>query len=393
MSDQETPPAPDYSPFINAFNDIASAAKQHGEEALTWAKDQVASNKNLLDQVTKGLVDTQTSFTDAAKQRLQQSGDLINTGINNLKEQYSKYTDPNRKAADMGAAEAGQAQANEAARKASMAELESYGLNPGAVRYAGLDASARAQDAATRVGAGNIASRTDDALADQTNQQILAEGNAVAGQANTNAGTGAGAGTGAVGAANTTTATGGGVLGTGQQWLNSQTGAVGGGVSAQNTDFQNDATAAKIKNDSSSGLGTALGLGASMLGKGGAFGAGGALASGGALAFLEEGGAVDDIEGGGAVPTEMSPSGGAAIDDVDAVAPGGPAKLNAGEFVMPEDVTSWLGEKSLQQMILKARKEKSEAQAKPQVKPASGPSPSDPAFQPRPQASQGALPV
>lgn len=387
MSDQETPAAPDYSPYIAAFNDIASAAKQHGEEALNWAKDQVASNKDLLDQVTKGLIDTQTSFTDAAKQRLAQSGQLIQTGIDNLKDQYAKYTDPSRKAADIGAAEAGAAQANEAARKASMAELEGYGLNPGAVRYAGLDAGARAQDAATRVGAGNIASRTDDALADQTTQQILGEGNALAGQATTNAGTGAGAGTGAVGAANTTTATGGGVLGTGLQWTGQQTGAYGQGVNTQNTDFQNEAKSAEIKNSQSSGLGTLAGLGLSALGKGGAF------ASGGALAFLEDGGAVDDIDsGGGAVPVDMSPSGGAAIDDVDAVAPGGPAKLNAGEFVMPEDVTSWLGEKALQQQIIKARKEKAEAQAKPQTKPA-GPSPADPAFQPRPQASQGALPV
>jgi hypothetical protein len=123
-----------------------------------------------------------------------------------------------------------------------------------------------------------------------------------------------------------------------------------------------------------------------MLGKGGA------LASGGALAFLEDGGAVDDI-GGGAVPVEMSPSGGAATDDVDAVAPGGPAKLNAGEFVMPQDATSWYGEKFLQNLILKARNEKAGAGAKPQQKPAAGgPAPADPAFQSRSQ-SQGALPV
>ena len=34
-----------------------------------------------------------------------------------------------------------------------------------------------------------------------------------------------------------------------------------------------------------------------------------------------------------------------------------PARLNAGEFVIPEDVTRWMGEKGLQQVILKARKE------------------------------------
>jgi len=389
MSDQETPPAPDYSPYLTAFQDIAAAAKTHGDEALKWAQDQVASNKDLLDQVNKGLLDVQTTFTDAAKQRLQQSGDTITKGLTNLEAQYEKYTDPARKAASMGAAEAGAAQANEAARKSSMAELESYGLNPGSVRYAGLDAGVRLQDAASRVGAGNIAARTDDALADQTNQQILAEGNALAGQSNANAATGAGAGTGAVGGANSTTATGGGVLGTGLQWTGADTNAVQGGVGATNTGFSNTAKSAEISNSSSSGLGSLLGIGASMLGKGGA------LASGGALAFLEDGGAVDDVDsGGGAVPVEMSPSGGAAIDDVDAVSPGGPAKLNAGEFVMPDDATKWYGEKFFQNLILKARKEKGEAQAKPENRPAvGGPAPADPAFQPRPQASQGALPV
>jgi hypothetical protein len=388
MSDTQTPTAPNYSPYLTAFQDIANAAKSHGDDALKWAQDQVANNKDLLAQVNKGLLDTQTSFQDAAKQRLQQAGDTISTGLQNLKDQYTKYTDPAHKAASIGAAEAGAAQANEAARNASMAELESYGLNPGAVRYAGLDAAARAQDAASRVGAGNVAARTDDALADQTNQQILNEGNQLAGQANANAGTAGGAGTGAVSGANATTGTGAGVLGTGLQWTGAGTNALTGGVNTQNTQFSNQATADKMSNDASSGFGSLLGLGASMLGKGGAFGAGGALA------FLEDGGAVDDIggDGGGAVPTDMSPSGGAAIDDVDAVSPGGPAKLNAGEFVVPKDVTSWYGEKFMQNLIMKARNEKQGAGAKPQQKP-SGPEPSDPAFQPRPQPQQGALPV
>ena len=62
-------------------------------------------------------------------------------------------------------------------------------------------------------------------------------------------------------------------------------------MNATNTGFQNTATADKISNDASSGIGSALGIGASMLGKGGAFGAGGALA------FLADGGIVP--EGGG----------------------------------------------------------------------------------------------
>lgn len=387
MSDEpDVPAAPDYSPYLQAFTQIAQAAQQHGADALKWAQDQVANNKGLLDQVNSGLVDLQSTFSQAAKDRLTQAGQLTSQGIQNLKDQYAKYTDPAFKADRMGAAGAEAAQATEAARKASMAELESYGVNPGAVRFGGLDAAQRLQSAATRVGAENIAGRQDDALADQTNQQIINEGNILAGQANTNAGTSAGAGTGAVSGANATTATGGGVLGTGLQWTGQQTGATQGGAGVLNTGFGNQMDRYKAEQSQDSGIGSLLGLGASMLGKGGAFGAGGALA------FLEEGGAVDDI-GGGAVPVEMSPSGGAQVDDVPAVAPGGPARLNGGEFVLPKDVVSWMGEQQLQKLIEKARQQKGEAGAKPQTKPAVGPQPSDPAFQPRPQASRGALPV
>jgi hypothetical protein len=56
------------------------------------------------------------------------------------------------------------------------------------------------------------------------------------------------------------------------------------------------------------------------------------------------------------VPPEASPSGGEETDDVHAL-------LNEGEFVIPKDVTSWFGEKFFQNIIQKAYKEKSAAQA------------------------------
>lgn len=383
MSDTKVPTAPDYSPLVTAFQSIASAAKEHGDASLKWAQDQVANNKDLLDQVNKGLVDTMGTFNQAAKDRLAQAGSAITEGMGNLQKQYEKYTDPAFKADRMGAAGAEAAQATEAARKASMSELESYGVNPGAVRFGGLDQAARLQSAAVRVGAENIAGRQDDALADSTNAQILNEGNVLSGQAGQYAGVGGSAGTGAVSGANSTTSTGGGVLGTGLQWTGAGTGALTGATNTQNTAFNNQAKSDEISNSSSSGLGSLAGLGLSALGKGGAF------ASGGALAFLEDGGEVP----GGAIPLEASPSRGQVTDDVAATAPGGAIRLDGGEFVIPKDVVAWEGEKSLQNLILKARKAKEQAQAKPRVQAPGGPDPADPAFQPRPQASQGALPV
>lgn len=71
------------------------------------------------------------------------------------------------------------------------------------------------------------------------------------------------------------------------------------------------------------------------------------------------GGGVPDMSGG-AIPTGASPSGGAQVDDVS-------ARLNAGEFILPKDVVSWIGEKQLQTTIQKARTEKQGAGAKPAI--------------------------
>jgi hypothetical protein len=53
---------------------------------------------------------------------------------------------------------------------------------------------------------------------------------------------------------------------------------------------------------------------------------------------------------GGFVSREMSPSAGAATDDVD-------AKLNTGEFVIPKDVAKWKGKEFFYKLIQQARKQ------------------------------------
>jgi hypothetical protein len=82
---------------------------------------------------------------------------------------------------------------------------------------------------------------------------------------------------------------------------------------------------------------------------------------GGPQAFAE-GGDVLDRRAGGAVPVGASPSHGAVTDDV-------PAQVNAGEFVIPKDVTNWKGEEFFQNLINKSRDAKMKAPAKPQTAP------------------------
>ena len=84
---------------------------------------------------------------------------------------------------------------------------------------------------------------------------------------------------------------------------------------------------------------------------------------------------------GGRVPPQASPSGGSATDDV-------PAALTVGEFVIPKDAAQWIGEQNLQKLILKARQEKANAGAKPDMKPSGPPGP--PQFVSRPAVGMGA---
>jgi hypothetical protein len=151
----------------------------------------------------------------------------------------------------------------------------------------------------------------------------------------------------------------------------------------------------KIDQSSSSGIGSLIGAGLGIVG--GAFGgplgsmagsalgrfagsaANGAMGGGSGMTFAE-GGVVpgedgedpvemapdddltSEVGGENMVPPEASPSGGAAVDDVT-------AQVSAGEFVVPKDVTAWYGEKYMQGLIDKARKEMTSRTAAPQPGP------------------------
>ena len=152
------------------------------------------------------------------------------------------------------------------------------------------------------------------------------------------------AGTGAVGGANQTAGTGSSMMTAPSAYTGQGISAIGGWGNTVNQGYQNQLDSYKANQASSSGagalLGAAAGIGAKMYG-------------------FAEGGAVPPQDGG-AIPMSASPSGGAQTDDI-------PARLNAGEFILPKDVVSWIGEKQLQTTIMKARQEKEKAVAKPAI--------------------------
>ena len=171
-------------------------------------------------------------------------------------------------------------------------------------------------------------------------------------------------------------------MGTPGSFLNTGLQGTATAGNTQNQEYQNQLAQFKAEQTNTSGIGALLGSVAGPLLKAGLTGGlsipgdvAGAAFGGTASSPLPglsasdygAGASLKDTYGlsfaeGGAIPISTSPSQGQQTDDVK-------AQLNAGEFVMPRDVTSWYGEKFFQNLIQKAQNEKGKAQAKPAVGP------------------------
>jgi hypothetical protein len=87
-------------------------------------------------------------------------------------------------------------------------------------------------------------------------------------------------------------------------------------------------------------------------------GAGGGYAGGGAIG--------DEPTTGGPVPRSASPSGGIQTDDI-------PARLNAHEFVIPQDVALWKGQEHFHKLIGQSRQARQQIMGQTGAKPSMGP--------------------
>ena len=378
MSNNKAPPPPDYGPLIAAQTAASEHASQVSADNLAWAKQQYQDNKALTDKVNAGLLDTQGRNAQIAKDANQRYLDVFKPQEDALVNDANTYATQEKKDQMVGMAQAGVGQAFDAARDSSTRELESFGINPADTRYKALDIGTRAQEAAAKAGAGNVASQQVDATARDLRNQAIALGQQTVQRGQTADQVAGNAGLGAVGATNSTTTTGANTMGTGLQWDAASQTWKQGAVNTTNTQYQNQSDSFKNEKSNSSGIGSLIGTVAGLGIPGGGT-IGGAIGSKiGGMIFSAEGGPVpspEEITTGGAVPTSASPSGGATVDDVD-------AKLNAGEFVIPKDVTSWYGQKFMQDLIKKARagmNSDSEAPAQPSV--GVGAIPRQPAFQ------------
>jgi hypothetical protein len=353
------PSAPNYGPLIELSEKSANMSYELATRQQDWAEKVYAENKDVSDIVIDkalGQLDKQTADADRARQRYQS---LFEPLEEQLAYDAESYASAERQQAEAGKAEADVAAQFEQARKAASANLEQYGVSPADVRGQALDLGTRIAEAAAQASAGNQARTQTENIGRALRSEAINVGRGYPGQI---AGAAAGAGQAGNQAANTglaTTASGAQTMGTGMGWTGMGNQAVQGWGNLLNAGFANEMDRFNANQSQSSGWGQAAGIAGNLL-----------------SSYLQEGGAIPDP--GQAIPVEASPSGGAIPDDIPAEIDGEmPAQLNAGEFVMPQDVVKWMGEKGMQQVILKARKEMGDPTQAP-AQPEIGPPPTPP---------------
>lgn len=335
----KAPPPPDYSQIAAASEKSAEYSYKLGQEQLAWAKEQYAADREVSDRVIGRAMEIMDANQKAAEEDRAFYTQKYRPLEMDLIRDAATYGSPERRQVEMGRAQAGVAQQYDVARKAAARNLESFGIDPSSTRYAGLDLASRTSQAAATAAAGNQANTQVDAISRALRSEAINVGKGYPGQVAATYGTALQGGNQAVNAGLATTASGANTMGTPMQWQGLGNQAVGQWGNILNMGYQNQLDAWKANQSSSSGwgglAGTIVGIGAKA-----------------AFSALEDGGTVPP-SAGGAVPAAASPSRGQAVDDVQ-------ARVNVGEFVVPKDVVSWVGEKTMHQMIEKAKKERDE---------------------------------
>jgi hypothetical protein len=350
----KAPKTPNYQPLIDASAKESAYAFQQQQQQQDWARQAYAENKQNADQVIQSSMKSMNDqYANATTDRARYEQTFVP-----LQDEYiskaKDYASPGRMETEAGKAEADVAAQFGAARQSAQDRLEAYGVDPSSTRAGALDLGTRIAQAAAQSSAGNQARN----LTEQTGNQMLLSaiglGQNLPGQASSEYQGSLSAGNQAVNTGLATTASGAQTMGTGQGWGQVGQGALGQWGGMMDKGFQDQMSAFNANQKSSSGWGSALG------------------AVGGIAAHFLPMAAAE----GGVIPPQASPSGGAVTDDIAAQPGPGtpPVQVNAGEFIVPKDVTQWLGEKGIQNLIMKARKEMSSGAQRP-AQPTAGPPP------------------
>lgn len=345
MGKPSAPPPPDYSELAEASKMQAELNYKLGQEQLAWAREQYASDSEFYSKIVDGYMsDSEFNRANAEEDRAFYEK-FFQPLEQELAEDAKTYDTTERREREMGSAQSAIAEQFDVQRDNAQRELEAYGIDPSSTRYGALDIGMRTAQAASQAAAGTAANNRVEDTARALRSEAINVGRGYPSQVAQGFGTASQAAAGAGGTVGQATQIGGQTMGTAGGYLGGANQSIGTWGNILNTSYNNQL--AHHKAESSTGIGGVLGMIGGMAMRGFGFEDGGVVPEPG-----EE--QIGVPQNGGPITEGMSPSQGAAIDDV-------PANLNAGEFVIPDDVVSWYGEKHMYGLIEKANKERDQA--------------------------------
>lgn len=332
----------------------ANQQYQLGMEQLQWSKEVYNEFKPYILDSTKQQLADQKWSSETAREQYDFYKDTYKPIEADFADKVQNWDSPERREQMAGQAQSGVASQFEQARNAAQMQLESYGVDPTSTRYAALDLASRVQQGATAAGAGTQAIQNVEQTGLGLQGQAINTGRGYQQNVNSTIGTGSSAGN--AGSSGLT-----GFFGTSSNamtapvaWFNAGNNAQSTAANAFNNFTKNSISQQQANTSQMTGMMSGI---SSLLGS---------------VASLEDGGAIP--EPGGHVPYSASPTQGAAVDDV-------PARLNAGEFVIPKEVVEWEGQKNIYKMIDKAKSEREHVEATTETKPQAMPAlPGPPTF-------------
>lgn len=171
----------------------------------------------------------------------------------------ANYNSPGRADQRAGAAMADVASSFDANRAASLANLESYGIDPSQTRYGALDLGTRISQAAATSAAGTQSRLNSEGTGLALQGEAINTGRGYAANVAGAYGTATNAGLAGINAANSTTQTAVNAMGTPSSYFNSGNNARSTSVNAMNTGYQNQMAASQFNAQQSNSLWSGVG--------------------------------------------------------------------------------------------------------------------------------------
>lgn len=381
----DMPDVPDYSEVIDMLKSTFKVSNQRAQEMWDWGKKAYETNSGVGRTVIANALKQMNFMADQGQKFSDDYWKTYNPAEHKQLENALSMGTPEQLMKERAKAQQDVALKVKSAREAAKDRLRSLGLAPSSIEGS-ADLATRVAEAGMQSAAGNAASDAQEKAARDALAQALQIGQANAGRINPAVAGSLAAGAQGASVGPAIDSAYAGWQGGPGTWAQIGSGAATNVANVKGMGFDQAMKKYEAEQAESDPWGELAGT---VIGgiAGGPIGAGIGSKVGSYFGFAE-GGAIPEpgytqmfAAGGGPIPIEASPTDGAVTDDIPAEINGSdggvlPAQLNAGEFVMPQDVVKWVGEKGMQQFIMKSRKEMGDPNAAPaQPEMAGGPPP------------------